>query len=191
MRSLFAFRSDTSLSKSAGVLVLCALMLVTTVGCNQAQILQYLQEVAPTVIAVLNLVAAFGGPAMTQSKADTLNAEQANVIDLYKKWQSASAAAKPDAMSQFSAAYATFASNVEETLVTLRVVNPKYQAEVQAAVSAGLILLNQIQVLIPGNTPTGAQMKAAKAGQFYKSPSDYRSKFNAIVSGSGHPEFKI
>jgi hypothetical protein len=191
MRSLFAFRADMPIRKSAGALVLCAVMIASTTACNQATILAYLQQIAPTVIAVLNLAAAFGGTPINQSQTTLLNNESANVIDLYKKWQAASTAAKPDALSQFSSAYSTLAANVEETLVTVRVLDPKRQAEVQAAVAAGLILLNQIQVLIPGNTPTAAQRKAAKAGQFFKSPSDYRSKFNAIVDGAGHSEFKI
>src|SRR5580765_7449957 len=131
---LFSFRTDVRLAKSASALILAAAMIVTTTACNTAQILGYLQQVAPTVIAVLNLAAAFGGPAMSTSQEQAINNEAASVIDLYNKWQSASTAAKPDALSQFNAAYKVFAQNVQQVLNTIRVVDPQKQALIQAAV---------------------------------------------------------
>jgi hypothetical protein len=191
MRSLFAFRTDRPLRQSAGAWVLAAVMMVVTTACNQATILAYLQQLAPTAIAVLNLAAAFGAKGVTPQQTENINTTSANVIDLYKKWQAASAAAKPDALAQFNSAYSTFAANIEETLMTLRVVDPKKQNEVAAAVAAGLILLNQIQVLIPGNTPTAGQRKGAAEGQFFKSPKDFQKHFNKIMVGSGHAELAI
>lgn len=176
--------------RSCTAVVLCAVLLFAT-ACNPATILGYLQQVAPTVIAVLNLVAAFGGPAVEQNRVDAINKESANVIDLYQKFINADQASKQDALSRFHAAYETMMGNLTEVLNTARVMNPETQRKVAAAVSAAFLLLNQIELLIPGTSPTPAQAKAAKAGHFFKSPSEFKVKFNQLLTDAGHAELGL
>ena len=142
--------------------ILAIVLSLTMFACSAQTILAYLEQVAPTVIAILNLVAAFGGPAVEPSRIAQINQEAANVIDLYKKFTQASEAAKPDALSQFNAAYAALQTNLTQILSTVRVTDQKKQAQVAAAVSAALLLFNQIQLLIPGSVPNAQQVQAAR-----------------------------
>ena len=175
---------------AALALILSAVML-TTACPSSATVLTYLEQVTPTVVAILNLVSAFGGPAVDATQTAQITEEVANVIDLYKKFQAASASAQPAALAQFNAAYATMQANLTEILSTIHVADATKQKQIQAAVAAAFLLFNQIEVLIPSNTPTPQQKTAAKAGYLYKSPTDYKTKFNHIMSDAGHAELSL
>lgn len=173
------------LSMKLVALTLCITAMLATSACWLqsawvAEAQAVVKLVPPAAIAVLDLVAAFRGAPVDQSAVASINADSSLVATLLQDYKDASAAAKPDLLSQLDAAALQTSKDLQTILGVIHVGDAATQTKISALVSFVIGEAEALASIIPaaqGKTAARARVAAAPPMQ----AKDFKKHFNAIM----------
>lgn len=176
-----------SMKMKVAIVVFC---LMAAVACGTDEVVLTIQLVGSGADNALTLYSLFTGKPVNSAAIQLIDAQTSVVIDLYRKFAAASAAAKPDALSQLEAGVATFQGNLQEALGALNVGNEQQQRTINSIVTIVMTEVRSIVNLAQVFHGNAAAKKLSRATR-PKGSAQFRVEYNDAMRAAGHPELLL
>lgn len=137
------------LFKPALALILC----ISMVGCtwSQSEFITVLNEVAPAVQTIIEIVALVKGTPASTSISTKIGADTAALEKLYSDFQKAQPADKSSVEGEINAAFLTLQADLSAVFAVAQVSDANTQAKVSALISLIQTAVNIAEAAIPSN----------------------------------------
>ena len=138
-------------SKALLAVVLSGCLILS--ACTVSQFEAVLNEVAPAVTTVIEIIALVKGVPANTAPAAKIASDVAGLEALYTTWQTDSAAAKPGIEGQINAGFAVLQSDLTTVFSIAQVSDPNTQAKITALVGLIDSAVQIAEAAIPNSTP--------------------------------------
>jgi hypothetical protein len=135
-------------------LLACVLSLsLVTYGCSTAQFFTVLDQVAPAVLNVLQIVTIFTGHPANTALSTKVSADVAATEKLYSDYTSASSAAQPGIKNDINAAFVVLNSDLGVIFSAAQVSDHNTQLKIAALIGLIQTSVSIAEAIIPSPTP--------------------------------------
>jgi hypothetical protein len=164
------------LSKIALAVTLSFTMLVA--GCSVSQFDAVLNEIAPAISTVLQIIAISRGTTADLTVATKVAKDVTTLETLYNDYQSVSSTSKPGVESQINAGFTVLNQDISSVLAVAQVNDPATQQKIEALITLVQTGVGIAEAAIPSNSLTAqtARFRAKKLNA-----SDLADSYNKIL----------
>jgi hypothetical protein len=118
-------------------------------GCSVSQFEAVLNEIAPAVLTILQIVQLLKGGTVNTAAVSKISADVAGLEKLYSDWQAADAANQGSVAGQINAGFSVLTQDLTQVLSIAQVSDPNTQAKITALIGLIETAVNIAEAAIP------------------------------------------
>lgn len=159
-------------------LALFLIPMIFVAGCSVGQFESILNQVAPAILNIIQIVALVRGVPANTALATKVSGDVSLIETLYHDFQTASGTAKPSVQAQINVAFDTLQNDLDNVFSLAQVSNVNTQAKITALIGLVRTSVGIAEAMINPNN----NLKASAAPPINLSPEDIISSYNKILT---------